>query len=171
MTEFIGCLCYCLLQLTMTLKVASRTTWHVSSSGEEADPSSGLKETQHLPSVAAQHIWEELDVRIRKDTCANTQHRAPSLDIVQEPALKLWLQYVEDYRTVLEVSTPNQVQSKMQKVTGGLTARLTTRSLTITVSIQPAQLGQKGKRQNCSASGDFGVRWKSLGSSPSGCWT
>ena len=129
--------------------------------------------------MAAQRVWEELYVSkkpaveeaFKISLAANTQHRASGLDIVREPALKLWLQYVEDYRTVLEVSTPNQVQSKMQKVTGGLTARLTTRSLTITVSIQPAQLGQKGKRQNCSASGDFGVRWKSLGSSPSGCWT
>lgn len=66
---------------------------------------------------------------------ANTQHRAPSLEPVREPALKLWLQYIEaerrsTYRTVLEVSTPNQIQSKIQKVTGGLT-RLTSRSLTM----------------------------------------
>lgn len=142
--EFIGCLCYCLLQLTLTLKIStepSRTTWHVS--GEETDPSSSLREAQHLAAVAAQRVWEELYVSkkpaveeaFKISLGANTQHRAPSLELVREPALKLWLQYVEAerrsaYRTVLEVSTPNQIQSKIQKVTGGLT-RLTSRSLTM----------------------------------------
>ena len=45
----------------------------------------------------------------------------------------MFLQYVETkrrsaYWTVLEVSMPNQIQSKVQKVTGGLTAQLTTLS-------------------------------------------
>lgn len=93
--------------------------------------------------MAAQRVWEELYVSkkpaveeaFKISLGANTQHRAPSLELVREPALKLWLQYVEAerrsaYRTVLEVSTPNQIQSKIQKVTGGLT-RLTSRSLTM----------------------------------------
>lgn len=107
------------------------------------DPSSGLEEAQHLASVAAQRVWEEVYVSkkpaveeaFKISLGANTQHRAPSLELVREPALKLWMQYIEAerrsaYRTVLEVSTPNQIQSKIQKVTGGLT-RLTSRSLTI----------------------------------------
>ena len=70
----------------MTLKIStepSRTTWHVSS-GEEVDPASGLKEAQHLASVAAQRVWEELYVSkkpaveeaFKISLGANTQHRA-----------------------------------------------------------------------------------------------
>ena len=107
------------------------------------EPNSSLREAQHLAAVAAQRVWEELYVSkkpaveeaFKISLGANTQHRAPSLELVRDPALKLWLQYVEAerrsaYRTVLEVSTPNQIQSKIQKVTGGLT-RLTSRSLTM----------------------------------------
>ena len=107
------------------------------------EPNSSLREARHLAAVAAQRVWEELYVSkkpavedaFKISLGANTQHRAPSLELVRDPALKLWLQYVEAerrsaYRTVLEVSTPNQIQSKIQKVTGGLT-RLTSRSLTM----------------------------------------
>ena len=107
------------------------------------EPNSSLREARHLAAVAAQRVWEELYVSkkpavedaFKISLGANTQHRAPSLELFRDPALKLWLQYVEAerrsaYRTVLEVSTPNQIQSKIQKVTGGLT-RLTSRSLTM----------------------------------------
>jgi hypothetical protein len=110
---------------------------------KKMEPNSSLREARHLAAVAAQRVWEELYVSkkpaveeaFKISLGANTQHRAPSLELVRDPALKLWLQYVEAerrsaYRTVLEVSTPNQIQSKIQKVTGGLT-RLTSRSLTM----------------------------------------
>ena len=100
-----------------------------------------LGEEGVMPIVT--RIWKELDVRIRKNTCVNTLHRAPGLDIVREPALKVWLQYVEAerrpaFRTDLPLPGPgltpsSQIQSKIQKVTGELTARLTACSLTITV--------------------------------------
>lgn len=146
----------------------SRTTWHVG--GEEVDPSSGLKEAQHLASVAAQRVWEELYVSkkpaveeaFKISLGANTQHRAPSLELVREPALKLWIQYVEAerrsaYRTVLEVSTPNQIQSKIQKVTGGLT-RLTTRSLTIK-SKKEESLASRNKSQTASSLSSWPDVW------------
>ena len=156
----------------MTLKIStepSRITWHVSS-GEVVDPASGLKEAQHLASVAAQRVWEELYVSkkpaveeaFKISLGANTQHRAPGLDIVREPALKLWIQYVEAerrsaYRTVLEVSTPNQIQSKIQKVTGGLIARLTARSFTITGS--GGKNSRKGEERNRSQAGTTTSCW------------
>lgn len=122
----------------------SRTTWHVER--DEPDMSCSLRDAQHLTSMAAQRVWEELYVSkkpaieeaFKISLGANTQHRAPSLELVRDASSKLWFQYVEAerrsaYRTALEVSTPNQIQSKIQKVTGGLT-RLTSRSLTITKS-------------------------------------
>lgn len=111
--------------------------------------------------MAAQRVWEELYVSkkpaveeaFKISLGANTQHRAPSLELVREPALKLWMHYVEAerrsaYRTVLEVSTPNQIQSKIQKVTGGLT-RLTTRSLTIKSKKEESLVGRNKSQASC----------------------
>ena len=112
---------------------------------------SGQAEAQHLSSIAAQRVWEELYVAkkpaveesLRVATGANTQNRAPVLadlaNSVGPSALKLWLNYVEaerrsTYRTQMDPphqQISNQIQSKIQKVTGGLT-RLTSRSLTLT---------------------------------------
>ena len=146
----------------------TRTTWHVTE--DDNEPNSSLKEAQHLTSVAAQRVWEELYISkkpaveeaFKISLGANTQHRAPSLELVREPAIKLWMQYVEAerrsaYRTVLEVSTPNQIQSKIQKVTGGLT-RLTTRSLTIKSKKEEAILG-RNKLQAMSTSTSWADVW------------
>jgi hypothetical protein len=124
------------------------------------EPNSSLREAQHLAAVAAQRVWEELYVSkkpaveeaFKISLGANTQHRAPSLELVREPALKLWMQYVEAerrsaYRTVLEVSTPNQIQSKIQKVTGGLT-RLTSRSLTMKSSKKEDTVNAMGRHSH-----------------------
>lgn len=135
---------------------------------EPADVSSALRDAQHLTSVAAQRVWEELYVSkkpaieeaFKISLGANTQHRAPSLELVREPSVKLWFQYVEAerrsaYRTALEVSTPNQIQSKIQKVTGGLT-RLTSRSLTITKSRTSKDEPVKGHRATLGSGSSIG---------------
>lgn len=139
----------------------SRTTWHVEN---EPDLSTALRDAQHLTSIAAQRVWEELYVSkkpaieeaFKISLGANTQHRAPNVELVREPSQKLWFQYIEAerrsaYRTTLEVSTPNQIQSKIQKVTGGLT-RLTSRSLTITKSRALKDEGTLTKRSTVGSS-------------------
>lgn len=76
---------------------ASWTTWNVSS-GEEVDPSSGLKEAPHLTFVAVQRVWEELSKHeaVRRGGVqdqSGLQHAPPDVkthkDIVMEPSLKL----------------------------------------------------------------------------------
>lgn len=95
-----------------------------------------------MSSLAAKRVWEEVYISKKPvieesfKTSLGTTNKAPSLDMVREqlrePSLKLWFAYVDAerrsaYRTILEV--PNQIQSKIQKVTGGLT-RLAGRSKT-----------------------------------------
>ena len=106
------------------------------------DIPTGLQQAQNLTSLAAKRVWEELYISKKPaieesfKTSLGSTNKAPSLDLVRdhlrEPSKKLWLSYMEAerrsaYRTILEV--PNQIQSKIQKVTGGLT-RLATRSKT-----------------------------------------
>jgi hypothetical protein len=84
--------------------------------------------------LAAKRVWEELYISKKPaieesfKVSLGSTNKAPSLDLVRdhlrEPSQRLWMAYIEAerrsaYRTILEV--PNQIQSKIQKVAGGLT--------------------------------------------------
>lgn len=145
--EFIGCLTYCLLQLTADMKIMldtnMKTTWHVNPQVEASDDRLTSHQGHNLMAVAAMRVWEELYVckkpaieEVFKVTLIppSGNERAPDLAIVRdqvsEAATKLWLNYVDlerkaSYRVPWELH--NQIQSKIQKVTGGLT-RLASRT-------------------------------------------
>lgn len=151
--DFIGCLTYCLLQLTSDFKIALEsnasnrsTTWHVNPSNEQIEARDNFlnqHQGKNLIVGAAFRVWEELYVckkpaieevfKISLTTpVANT--KAPSLTTTREQVIdaasKLWYNYVDAerkaaYRVPWEIH--NQIQSKIQKVTGGLT-RLASRT-------------------------------------------
>lgn len=147
--DFVGCLTYCLLQLTCDMKImlegSIRTTWHVNPSSDLESRDDHLTQHQgrNLMAGAALRVWEELYVckkpaieEVFKITLPNLNHgaKAPDLILVREQvyesALKLWLNYVDGerkatYRVPWELH--NQIQSKIHKVTGGLT-RLASRT-------------------------------------------
>ncbi|XP_043271793.1 WD repeat and FYVE domain-containing protein 3 isoform X2 [Venturia canescens] len=145
--EFISCLTYCLLQLTADIKVMldsnMKTTWHVNPQVEASDDRLTSHQGHKLMAGAATRVWEELYVR-KKPAIEEVfkislpapigNERAPDLTVVREQvheaATKLWLNYVvlerkASYRVPWELH--NQIQSKIQKVTGGLT-RLASRT-------------------------------------------
>lgn len=151
--DFIGCLTYCLLQLTSDLKIAlepnasSRsTTWHVNPSIDQIEARDNFlnqHQGKNLIVGAAYRVWEELYVckkpaieevfKITLTTPA-ANAKAPAFGSTREQVIdsasKLWYNYVEmerkaTYRAPWELH--NQIQSKIQKVTGGLT-RLASRS-------------------------------------------
>lgn len=147
--EFIGCLTYCLLQLSANMKIAldshMRTTWHVNPSGdlESRDDKLTTHQGRNLMAGAARRVWEELYVckkpaieevfKITLVLPVGNAH-APDLTTVREQlnesAHKLWINYIDTerkavYRVPWELH--NQIQSKIQKVTGGLT-RLASRT-------------------------------------------
>ncbi|XP_072939310.1 WD repeat and FYVE domain-containing protein 3 [Epargyreus clarus] len=147
--EFIGCLTYCLLQLSANMKIAldshMRTTWHVNPSGdlESRDDKLTTHQGRNLMAGAARRVWEELYAckkpaieEVFKMTLVLPvgNARAPDLTAVREQlnesAHKLWINYIDTerkaiYRVPWELH--NQIQSKIQKVTGGLT-RLASRT-------------------------------------------
>ncbi|CAK9831938.1 WD repeat and FYVE domain-containing protein 3 [Anthophora retusa] len=144
--EFIGCLTYCLLQLTSDIKIVrdvnAKTTWHINPQVEASDDRLTSHQGHNLMAVAATRVWEELYVckkpaieEVFKITLpAPGEERAPELSTVRdqlhEAANRLWLNYVvmerkASYRVPWELH--NQIQSKIQKVTGGLT-RLASRT-------------------------------------------
>ncbi|CAH2247052.1 jg23900 [Pararge aegeria aegeria] len=147
--EFVGCLTYCLLQLSANMKIAldshMRTTWHVNPSGdlESRDDKLTAHQGRNLMAGAARRVWEELYAckkpaieEVFKMTLIPTtaNARAPDLTAVREQlnesAHKLWINYIDIerkavYRVPWELH--NQIQSKIQKVTGGLT-RLASRT-------------------------------------------
>ncbi|XP_041988446.1 WD repeat and FYVE domain-containing protein 3 isoform X2 [Aricia agestis] len=145
--EFIGCLTYCLLQLSANMKIAldshMRTTWHVNPSGdlESQDDKLTAHQGRNLMAGAARRVWEELYAckkpaieEVFKVTLACGAAKAPALpavrDQIADAAAKLWLAYLDAerkavYRVPWELH--NQIQSKIQKVTGGLT-RLASRT-------------------------------------------
>lgn len=147
--DFIGCLTYCLLQLTADMRIIlesnMRTTWHVNPSSdlESRDEHLNTHQGRNLMAGAALRVWEELYVckkpaieEVFKVTLGspNQNAKAPDLTIVREQvfdaATKLWLNYVDaerkaTYRVPWEFH--NQIQSKIHKVTGGLT-RLASRT-------------------------------------------
>ncbi|CAG4985996.1 unnamed protein product [Colias eurytheme] len=147
--EFIGCLTYCLLQLSANMKIAldshMRTTWHVNPSGdlESRDDKLTAHQGRNLMAGAARRVWEELYAckkpaieEVFKVTLSAPAAgaKAPDLGTVREhlhdAAHKLWMTYIDTerkavYRVPWELH--NQIQSKIQKVTGGLT-RLASRT-------------------------------------------
>ncbi|XP_037812431.1 WD repeat and FYVE domain-containing protein 3 isoform X2 [Lucilia sericata] len=150
--EFIGCLTYCLLQLTSDMKIilepstTRNTTWHVNPQADIIEPKDeDLNQLQgrNLIVGAAFRVWEELYVCkkpaieevFKVSLCAPPANsKAPDLQTtreqVMELASKLWFNYVDaerkaSYRIPWEIH--NQIQSKIQKVTGGLT-RLASRT-------------------------------------------
>ncbi|CAH1111054.1 unnamed protein product [Psylliodes chrysocephalus] len=147
--DFVGCLTYCLLQLTADMKIMldsnMKTTWHVNPSSdlESRDEQLNCHQGRNLMAGAALRVWEELYVckkpaieEVFKVTMAQPHQnsKAPDLllvrDQVFDAASKLWLNYVEGerkaaYRVPFELH--NQIQSKIHKVTGGLT-RLASRT-------------------------------------------
>ena len=149
--DFIGCLTYCLLQLTADLKIvldlntnSRTTTWHVNPDSIEArDDFLNQHQGRNLIVGAAYRVWEELYVCKKPAieevfkitlTAPGANAKAPSLTATREQvidsATKLWYNYVDlerksSYRVPWELH--NQIQSKIQKVTGGLT-RLASRT-------------------------------------------
>ncbi|KAJ9586850.1 hypothetical protein L9F63_019532, partial [Diploptera punctata] len=126
--DFIGCLTYCLLQLTADMRIMLdtniRTMWHVNPQLDESDDKLTSHQGHNLMAVAARRVWEELYVckkpaieEVFKITLSSgPNNKAPDLTVVREQvyeaAHKLWHNYI---------------QSKIQKVTGGLT-RLASRT-------------------------------------------
>ncbi|KAK9884773.1 hypothetical protein WA026_009003 [Henosepilachna vigintioctopunctata] len=147
--DFIGCLTYCLIQLIADMRIMldtnMKTTWHVNpnSDVETRDEALNAHQGRNLMAGAALRVWEELYVckkpaieEVFKITLAapSPNQKAPDLvlvrDQVVEAATKLWLNYVDmerkaTYRVPWELH--NQIQSKIHKVTGGLT-RLASRT-------------------------------------------
>lgn len=147
--DFIGCLTYCLLQLTADMKIQlegnAKTTWHVNPTSDLENRDEFLTQHQgrNLMAGAALRVWEELYVCKKPAieevfkitlTSPNPHAKAPDLITVREQAYeaatKLWLNYVDaerkaTYRVPWELH--NQIQSKIHKVTGGLT-RLASRT-------------------------------------------
>lgn len=129
--EFIGCLAYCLLQLTADIKIMldtnTKTTWHVNPQVEASDDRLTSHQGHNLMAVAATRVWEELYVckkpaieEVFKITLPAPigNERAPELSVVRdqvhEAATKLWLNYVvmerkASYRVPWELH--NQIQS------------------------------------------------------------
>ncbi|CAH1175861.1 unnamed protein product [Phaedon cochleariae] len=146
--DFIGCLTYCLLQLTSDMKIMldsnMKTTWHVNPSSdlESRDEQLQSHQGRNLMAGAALRVWEELYVckkpaieEVFKVTLMSHHNsKAPELllvrDQVFDSASKLWLNYVEVERKAvyrIPYELHNQIQSKIHKVTGGLT-RLASRT-------------------------------------------
>lgn len=151
--DFIGCLTYCLLQLTADMKIVldpsgtRTTTWHVNPNSELIESRDDLlnqHQGKNLIAGAAFRVWEELYVckkpaieEVFKISLATpgSNAKAPDLTLTREQiiesATRLWFNYVDaerkaTYRVPWELH--NQIQSKIQKVvTGGLT-RLASRT-------------------------------------------
>ncbi|KFM56661.1 WD repeat and FYVE domain-containing protein 3, partial [Stegodyphus mimosarum] len=153
--DFFGCLCFCLLQLTedpnqCTNANNTHTTWHVPVNIKEQSESkhrTSAQEAASLISNAANRVWEELFTcrrQVLEDLCkipfsgytAAHNAKVPSLDVMRsalyESMSKVWHNYLETERkqgyTKETWQFQSQFQSKLQKVTGGL-SRLASRKI------------------------------------------
>ncbi|GFQ88429.1 WD repeat and FYVE domain-containing protein 3 [Trichonephila clavata] len=153
--EFFGCLCYCLLQLTedpnQSKNANQQSTWHVPANFKEQNESKHRTSAQEAASLicnAANRVWEELYNNRRQaleEICkmpfsgftSHTQNaKVPNLDslrsVLQEPIGKCWQNYLESEKkqgyTKETWFFQSQFQSKLQKVTGGL-SRLASRKM------------------------------------------
>lgn len=124
---------------------SNKTIWHVNPNGdiEARDEELNCHQGRNLMAGAALRVWEELYVckkpaieEVFKVTLVQPEPncKAPDLGVVRdqviESASKLWLNYVEaERRAAYKVpwELHNQIQSKIHKVTGGLT-RLASRT-------------------------------------------
>ncbi|XP_050299394.1 WD repeat and FYVE domain-containing protein 3 [Anthonomus grandis grandis] len=146
--DFIGCLTYCLLQLTADMRIAletsnsnnsmPRTMWHVNPGQdfESRDEHLTSHQGKNLMATAATRVWEELYVckkpaieEVFKITLPipAPNAKAPELSKAREQiydsAVKLWLNYVDAERKAagkVPWELHNQLQWKINRVTGGL---------------------------------------------------
>nr|XP_029733035.1 LOW QUALITY PROTEIN: WD repeat and FYVE domain-containing protein 3-like [Aedes albopictus] len=154
--EFIGCLTFCLMQLTAKERIlldvkdskdADRTTtWHINSVNDTKDvgeDSLNHHQGTNLIGNAASRVWEELYVCKKPAieevfkislTPPMSNRKAPDMTITREQILdaatKLWLSYVDGEKRAqdrIPWELHNNIQSKIQKVTGNLT-RLASRT-------------------------------------------
>ena len=143
--EFFGCLTFCLLQLTDGLEVplhgdSARTQWHVSSV-DDLDSPEGINKLQgkNLLITSANKVWEELFFNKKSAIEEVTRvsfpygNKTPSLesvrDLLHQPSHKVWNQYIEMERKACYQRIPaweihTHIQSRIQKVAGGLTGGL-----------------------------------------------
>ncbi|XP_042903173.1 WD repeat and FYVE domain-containing protein 3 isoform X2 [Parasteatoda tepidariorum] len=154
--EFFGCLCYCLLLLTEDPNHCSnsnqKSTWHVPANFKEQKENkhrTSAEEAASLISNAANRVWEELYIsrrQVLEEFCkvqfsnfssyTSPSPKVPTLEcmrgVVQEPMSKLWHNYLESERkqgyTKETWQFQTQFQTKLQKVTGGL-SRLASRKM------------------------------------------
>ncbi|KAJ4438847.1 hypothetical protein ANN_14800 [Periplaneta americana] len=129
--DFVGCLTYCLLQLTADMRIMLdsniRTTWHVNPQMDESDDKLTSHQGHNLMAVAARRVWEELYVskkpaieEVFKVTLpSGPNNKAPDLTVVREQvyeaANKLWLNYVDMERKA-SYRVPWELQSQIQSV-------------------------------------------------------
>ena len=152
--DFVGCLAYCLLQLTSDMKIIldnnstkNSTTWHVNPRNEMVESRDDLlnqHQGRNLIVGAAFRVWEELYVckkpaieEVFKISLTSPTQNAKAPDLtatreqVIESATKLWTNYIDSEKKAsgrVPWELHNQdIQSKIQKVTGGLT-RLASRT-------------------------------------------
>lgn len=131
--------------MKIVLETNAKTTWHLNPTQhlESRDEQLNQHQGRNLMAGAALRVWEELYVCKKPAieeafkvtlVAPNAHTKAPDLLIVREQiheaAVKLWLNYVDSerkaaYRVPWEFH--NQIQSKIHKVTGGLT-RLASRT-------------------------------------------
>ncbi|XP_023211222.1 WD repeat and FYVE domain-containing protein 3-like, partial [Centruroides sculpturatus] len=156
--EFFGCLCYCLLQLTEDLQIRDlnrRTTWHVSVSSYSSkepefqiqSPQTSLQEGAQLVAGAARRVWGELYMskrQILEDVskvalsgfAAQGSNQTPDIQLLRivlsEPTSRIWVSFLEGERkcgyTKDTWQLQSQLQTKLQKMTGGL-SRLASRKI------------------------------------------
>ncbi|CAB4066173.1 WDFY3 [Lepeophtheirus salmonis] len=140
--DFFGGLSYCLIQISYNKNIClngsateSKTTWHVEFSTEPCSPESLEEELKEDCSK----IWEELYVTKKPaleevfKTSFGQQNTTPSLVSVKsqiyDASLKVWNSYIDAESKGLYPKIPawefhTQLQSKLQRVTGGLTGGL-----------------------------------------------
>ncbi|KAI8741991.1 WD repeat and FYVE domain-containing protein 3 isoform X1 [Biomphalaria glabrata] len=153
-SEFLGCLCYCLLQLTVDPESSGAnlneakpraTTWHVApefasctdnqtdfrSNDQVVNPN--LKQSMQLVSTAAKRVWDGLYMSKKHaiEELFKIQLTGPDINVVrliiQEAASKIWVSYAENERKTSFLQfdkLQNQIQSKLQKVGSGVTGVL-----------------------------------------------
>eukprot|EP00058_Branchiostoma_floridae_P010550 XP_002596038.1 hypothetical protein BRAFLDRAFT_202950 [Branchiostoma floridae] len=142
--DFIGCLCYCLIQLTsdagdlcVTMEPGRRTTWHVELPADtwvDVSHHKSTSEAQQLLIKAANRIWSELLVTKKAVSdflssftvadCSNVRV-VPYRMMLLEPASKVWKLYVDGERRNCSKEQEKH-QSKLQKMSSGL-SRLASR--------------------------------------------
>ncbi|CAN8019431.1 unnamed protein product, partial [Ixodes persulcatus] len=155
-SEFIPCLCYCLLQLTadaqISMETVRRTTWHINPASF-ADRSRNVPDNRTLTSSeegnllvasAGCKVWEivylskrqalEELCKVSLPAAEGSTGQIPDLqslwEVLNEPSCRAWMSFLEVERKsgyTREVMQ-TQMQTKLQKVTGGL-SRLASRKI------------------------------------------